>query len=106
MRGRHGKFESENFQNQVLHTQDLLLGVRVIGDVHELGNLWRIDLFVFAVYKRDPLRSNIKRRKRKRWTYEAMNMAAVPTNCNLPRKTDMCDRNRSMNETARKSVSL
>ena len=64
MRGRHGKFESENFQNQVLHTQDLLLGVRVIGDVHELGNLWRIDLFVFAVYKRDPLRSNIKRRKR------------------------------------------
>jgi hypothetical protein len=33
----------------MFHTQDLLLGVGVIGDVNELSNLRRVDLFVFTV---------------------------------------------------------
>ncbi len=51
MRGWYGKFESQNFQNQMLHAQDLLLGVRVVGNVHEFANLRGIDLFVFTVKK-------------------------------------------------------
>ena len=47
VRGGHGQFESQNFQNQMLHTQHLLLRVRIVRNVDELGHFRGVNLFVF-----------------------------------------------------------
>lgn len=100
--GRDGELESQHLQNELFHAEHLLLGVGVVGNVNELANLGRVDLLVFTAMTR---RKNVSRRMHDRLpqtaTYAATNMAAVPTSCNFPRSTDMCDRKRSMNETAK-----
>ena len=47
MRSWHGQFKRQYLEDQMLHTQNLLLGVRIVGDVHKFSNLWWINLFVF-----------------------------------------------------------
>lgn len=47
-RRRSPHLEVELLQDVLLHAQDLFLGVRVVGDVHELGHLGRIHLLVFG----------------------------------------------------------
>lgn len=104
--GRHEQIECQHLENQLLHAQHLLLGVRVIGDVHELVHVRRIDLLVFAVPNKRNSVSVVRTTTTTINTHAAMNMAAVPTSCSFARTTDMVDRNRSMYDTARHSVSL
>ena len=47
VRSWNGKLEGQYFQDQMLHPQHLLLRVSVVGDVDELSDLRRVDLFVF-----------------------------------------------------------
>ena len=43
-----GHIEAEHLKYEVLHAQDVRHFVRVVGDVRELTNLGRVDLFVFS----------------------------------------------------------
>lgn len=49
MRSWNCKLKGQHFQDQVLHSQHLLLGVSVVGNVDELSNFRRVDLFVFPL---------------------------------------------------------
>ena len=46
--GGRGEIEAKHLEDQVLHPEDLLLVVRVVGDVDELPHVGRVDLLVLA----------------------------------------------------------
>ena len=46
-RGR--ALKSQDVKDEMFHPEDLFLCVGVVGDVAELGHVWRIDLLVFSV---------------------------------------------------------
>ena len=50
--GWNSQLESQNFQNQMLHTQHLFLRVRIIRNVDKFGNFRWVDLFVFPGNRR------------------------------------------------------
>ena len=49
--GGRGEIEAEHLEDQVLHPEDLLLVVRVVGDVDKLPDIGRVDLLVLAGYE-------------------------------------------------------
>ena len=75
----------------MLHPEDLFLGISVIGDENEVFYIRRIDFFEFpAEEKRKINQSSVQSLLlfiNSFYTYDAMNMAAVPTNCNFPLTT-------------------
>lgn len=90
---RRAQIECQHFQQKLFHSQDLLFCVCVIGDVNEFSNLGRVNLLVFTVNSNSISLVSLNAHQ---MTYDAMNMAAVPTNCSLARTTDMKLRKRSM----------
>mmetsp|Transcript_5840 Transcript_5840/g.23927 ORF Transcript_5840/g.23927 Transcript_5840/m.23927 type:complete len:316 (+) Transcript_5840:400-1347(+) len=48
VRGGHSQVEAQGVEHVLLHAQDLLAGVSLVGDVHEVANLRRPDLLVLG----------------------------------------------------------
>lgn len=48
---RYSHIKAQNFQNQVLHSQNLTNTICIVGDVSELRNIRRVDFFVFPATK-------------------------------------------------------
>ena len=42
--GGSGQIKREHLKHQMFHSQHLLLGVGVVGDVNKLRDLWGVDL--------------------------------------------------------------
>lgn len=43
-----GQLECEHFEDEILHSQHLLLRVRIVRDVNKFGHLGRVDFLVFT----------------------------------------------------------
>lgn len=50
--GWGGQVESEDFEDQVLHSENLLLGVGVVCNVHKLCYFWGVNFFKLPAMKK------------------------------------------------------
>lgn len=93
------KIKRENRQHQMLHSQHLLFCVGVVSDVNKFCYLRGVDLLKLPTVKQRSVSMENKLcslRLECKDTYEARSIAAVPTSCSFPLRTDMEDKKRSM----------